>query len=284
MAADPLVARLRTAGCVYAEEEAALLREAADGAGRPALDRLVDRRVAGEPLEHVVGWVELGGRRLSVGPGVFIPRQRTRLLARRALEALPRRPGAVLVEAYAGVAPVAATVAAGRPDAEVHACDHDPAALAYARANLADHPRARTHLGDGLAALPDHLTGRVDVLAAVPPYVPDDARGLLPHGADHEPDVALLGGADGLDHVRRLLAATDLLSPEGCVLVELHRDQAVTAAAYAGARGLAVRTYHGDDGQTAVLEVRQPHSSAISSKWGASEVPRMMPEPGVETP
>ncbi len=75
-----VVARLRSAGCVFAEDEAALLLDAA--AGEPdALERLVVARVSGEPLEQLLGWVAFGGRRVAVGPGVFVPRVRTELLA-----------------------------------------------------------------------------------------------------------------------------------------------------------------------------------------------------------
>ena len=104
---DVLVARLRAAGCVYAEDEAALLR--AEAAGEH-LEALVARRAAGEPLETVLGWVELDGLRLRVAPGCFVPRQRTVLLARLAVEASP----STFVELCCGVAPVTALVARAR--------------------------------------------------------------------------------------------------------------------------------------------------------------------------
>ena len=84
---DPaLVARLRAAGCVYAEDEARLLAEATDDPRRR--EELVVRRVAGEPLEHLLGWVDFAGVRVRVGPGVFVPRQRTALLVDLAAAAL----------------------------------------------------------------------------------------------------------------------------------------------------------------------------------------------------
>ena len=102
-----VVARLRAAGCVWAEDEAALLEDAAASADE--LDRLVARRVAGEPLELVLGWVEFLGRRLVVAPDVFVPRRRTELLARTALAHLDGPPGgvapSVVVEICCGVAP-----------------------------------------------------------------------------------------------------------------------------------------------------------------------------------
>ena len=105
-----VVARLRAAGCVYAEDEAALLREAASG---PALDRLVARRVAGEPLEQVLGWASFGGLRVGVVPGVFVPRRRTELLAREA--AAVTTPGGVVVDLCCGCGAVGLSVATAVP-------------------------------------------------------------------------------------------------------------------------------------------------------------------------
>ena len=93
---DALVARLRAAGCVYAEDEARLLTEATDDP--VAREALVARRVAGEPLEHLLGWADFCGMRVVVGPGVFVPRPRSALLVERAARAAtgaaagPRRP------------------------------------------------------------------------------------------------------------------------------------------------------------------------------------------------
>ena len=171
---DPLVvARLRAAGCVWAEDEAAALEQSA--ATPDELEALVARRVAGEPLETVLGWVEFLGRRLVVAPGVFVPRRRTELLARLALTQVAerRRPDElppVLVEMCCGVAPVASCF--GWRGAEVHAADVSTAALACARANA---HAADLHLGDLYDALPDRLLGRIDVIAANAPYVPTDA-------------------------------------------------------------------------------------------------------------
>ena len=84
---DPvLVARLRAAGCVFAEDEAALLTEAVEGRADAAadLERMVARRVAGEPLEQVLGWAEFAGLRILLEPAVFVPRRRTELLAAKA--------------------------------------------------------------------------------------------------------------------------------------------------------------------------------------------------------
>lgn len=221
-----LTARLRAAGCVWAEDEAALLSAAA--ATDEERESLVARRIAGEPLELVLGWVDFLGRRLVVVPHVFVPRRRTELLARTTLAHVVARSGAtdarpVVVEMCSGVAPVAACVD-GRL-AEIHAADLSEAALASAAVNA---PSARLHLGDLYDALPGELRGRVDVLAANAPYVPTDRIASMPAEArDHEPRAALDGGADGVDLHRRLAAgAREWLAPGGVLLVETSASQA----------------------------------------------------------
>ena len=101
-----LIERLRTAGCVFAEDEAALLRtEASDDV---QLEEMVRRRVEGEPLEQILGWAEFAGLRLAVTPGVFVPRLRTEALAREAIAATP--PGGRVLDLCCGVGGVAAAI------------------------------------------------------------------------------------------------------------------------------------------------------------------------------
>src|ERR687889_1157301 len=122
--AEPVVHRLRAAGCVFAEDEARLLL---DAAGTPAeLEELVQRRVAGEPLEHLLGWAEFCGLRIAVAPGVFVPRRRTELLVRQAAALAP--PGAVVVDLCCGSGAVAAVLSTLLHRPEIHASDVDPAA------------------------------------------------------------------------------------------------------------------------------------------------------------
>lgn len=224
---------------MFAEDEAAELRRATSG---DALEALVRRREAGEPLEVLVGTVELCGLRLAVAPGVFVPRQRTALLARLAVAAA--RPGDVVVELCCGVAPVAAVVESSVAGAEVHAADVDPVAVACARDNLA---AGEVHLGDGYDALPGRLRGRVAVLAANAPYVPEDEVARMPPEARlYEPAVALSGGADGLAVQRLVVAgARDWLRPGGVMLVETGRPQASLTAGLMEGVGLAT-TLHTD--------------------------------------
>ena len=252
---DTLVATLRAAGCVFAEEEAALLaREAEDEA---ALARLVARRVAGEPLEQVVGFAEFLGLRVAVEPGVFVPRLRTTLLARRAIASL--EPGDVAVDLCCGTGALGMALLAAVPGIEVHAADVDPAAVRCARRNL---PTGRVHEGDLYDALPASLRGRVSVVVANAPYVPTGAIAMMPPEArDHEHRVALDGGADGLDVARRVIAeAPQWLAPGGRVLVETSAAQRLVAAAYVTAAGLDVAVASGDDVDGNVVIGLRPRS------------------------
>lgn len=228
---DVLVARLRAAGCVFAEDEAVLLRAEASG---ERLEHLVARRAAGEPLETVLGWVDLDGVRLRVGRGCFVPRRRTLLLARVAIETAPT----TLVELCCGVAPVAALVLRALHGARVHAADLDPVPLDLARTNLAG--KGAVHHGDLFAALPPSLRHQVDVLAVNAPYVPTAEIALMPPEARvHEPRLALDGGSDGLDLHRRVAAeAAQWLRPGGVLLIETSRRQARGTAATCAAAGL----------------------------------------------
>jgi release factor glutamine methyltransferase len=228
----PLVARLRAAGCVFAEEEARLLAAAAGSAGE--LAALAARRVRGEPLEHVLGWAEFCGRRVRVEAGVFVPRRRSEFLVRRAAAHI--RPGAVVVDLCCGSGAVGAALG---PGVELHAVDIDPVAVRCARWNTAE-AGGRVHLGDLYAPLPAALRGRVDVLVANAPYVPTASIPLLPPEArDHEPLAALDGGADGVALQRRVAAgARRWLAPGGRLLIETSGRQAPLTAAAVAAAGL----------------------------------------------
>lgn len=238
-----VVERLRVAGCVWAEDEAVLLEAAA---GTPAeLDALVARRVGGEPLETVLGWVAFLGRRLSVEPGAFVPRRRTELLARTTLDRVATLDGrAVVVEMCCGVAPVAACLEGTA--AEVHAADLSPAVLECAGRNA---PGAVLHTGDLYDALPHALRGRIGVLAANAPYVPSDRIASMPPEArDHEPLTALDGGADGVDLHRRLAAgAPDWLAPGGVLLIETSPSQAPLTTAAMSTAGLVTEVVVDDE-------------------------------------
>lgn len=228
-----LVERLRQAGCVYAEQEAALLEEAARDAAD--LERLVRERTAGRPLEHLLGWAELDGVRVHVSDGVFVPRQRTRLLVDLADDLAPT--DGTVVDLCCGTGALLAVLLRRRPDLDGYAADLDPAATACARRNL---PPERVFEGDLFAPPPDHLRHRVDVLVVNAPYVPSDELDHMPAEArDSEHRVALDGGGDGLDVHRRVAAACpDWLAPGGLYLVEVAPMQVDTMMSVMAAAGL----------------------------------------------
>lgn len=221
-----VVTQLRDAGCVFAEDEAQLLVDSAKTPGE--LAAMVERRAAGVPLEHVVGWADFCGLRVAVSPGVFVPRRRTELLVRQA--AAVAAPGAIVVDLACGSGAIGMAVAALVGSVALHAVDIEPAAVRCARRNLRTFG-GTVYAGDLYEALPVRLRGTVDVLVANVPYVPTEAVDILPREARvHEPRVALDGGPDGLDVLRRVAeAAPDWLAEGGHLLVETSADQADAA-------------------------------------------------------
>lgn len=247
-----VVARLRAAGCVFAEDEARLLTGAARTEAE--LAGLVERRVVGVPLEHLVGWAEFRGLRVAVEPGVFVPRRRTEFVVELALAALPSTES-VVVDLCCGSGAIGAALATELPRAELHAVDIEPAAVRCARRNLAALG-GRVYKGDLFRALPTGLRGRVDAVVANVPYVPSSAIASMPPEARlHEPTVALDGGPDGLDVLRRVAAgAVDWLAPGGRLFVETSEHQAATAAEVFAAAGLLPRLERSEElGATVVI-------------------------------
>jgi len=251
---DPVaVARLRAAGCVFAEDEAGLLTAAARTPGE--LEAMVGRRAAGEPLEQVLGWAEFCGLRIAVAPGVFVPRRRTEFLVSEAVALA--RPGAVIVDLCCGAGAIGAALAAAVERAEVHAADVDPVAVRCARQNL---PAARVYSGDLYEALPSGLRGRIAILAANVPYVPTGDIAFLPSEARaHEPRAALDGGPDGLDVLREVAAgAPAWLAPGGHMLSETSAGQAALAETALAAAGLTARVVTSDDLAATVVIGQRP--------------------------
>ena len=253
-----LAERLRAAGCVFAEDEADLLLTAATNPD--TLEQMVRQRVGGVPLEQIVGWAEFGGLRVAVEPGVFVPRRRTELLLHEALILAPPQP--VVVELCCGSAALALAVASTLHDVELYATDIDAAAVQCARRNLAGLAGFTAVLeGDLFEPLPRSLAGRVDLLIANAPYVPTDAISLMPQEARvHEPRIALDGGSDGLQVLRRVIAeATRWLAPDGYLLVETSRSQADATGLALERQGMASRIVMSDELDATVVIGRRIH-------------------------
>lgn len=236
---DSTVRRLRAAGCVFAEDEARLMAEA--GRSAAELEAMVEQRISGLPLEHILGWAEFCGLRIGVTTGVFVPRRRTEFLVGEAELLLRRAPGAVVVDLCCGSGAVGAALAARVEGIELHATDLDPAAVRCARRNI--EPAGHVYEGDLFAPLPAALRGRIGVLVANAPYVPTAAIGAMPPEArTHEPRMSLDGGPDGLDIQRRVVAeAPAWLAPGGHVLIETSQRQARQTIGLMRSVGLATQ-------------------------------------------
>ncbi|MER5981733.1 putative protein N(5)-glutamine methyltransferase [Streptomyces sp. NPDC001787] len=265
-ARSSIVSTLRAAGCVFAEDEAGLLLSTA---GSPAaLAAMVERRAAGLPLEHVLGWAEFCGRRIAVDPGVFVPRRRSEFLVRQAAALAPADP--VVVDLCCGTGALGAALAACLDRVELHAADVEPAAVRCARRNVGEP--GRVYEGDLFAPLPAALRGRVDILLANVPYVPTKDVELLPAEARvHEPRVALDGGGDGLDVMRRVVAqAPRWLAPGGGLLVETSERQAARAARTMGDGGLVPRVVTSQELYATVVIGIRPGGAPLSRTATAS--------------
>jgi release factor glutamine methyltransferase len=243
-----VITMLRTAGCVFAEDEADLL--IAEAADPGALATMVDQRVSGLPLEQIVGWADFCGLRIVLEPGVFVPRRRTEFLARQAI-ALG---GDIAIDMCCGSGAIGAAL--NKAFTEIHAADIDPAAVRCAARNI---PGGHVYVGDLFTPLPRSLRERVDVLVANAPYVPTDSVAMMPPEArDFEPMVALDGGADGLDILRRVIAAApEWLAPGGHLLFETSERQAPHAFDAVAAAGLSPYIESDDEiGATVIVGAR----------------------------
>ena len=246
MDTDEIVTRLRTAGCVFAEDEAALLVETA--ADEAQLESMVARRVEGLPLEHVLGWVEFAGKRYAIGPGVFVPRPRTEFLVEEVSKIAVR--GGTVIDLCCGSGAVGAALAQ-RLGAQLFGSDIDPVAVACARKNIDN-----VYEGDLFDALPAGL--KADVLVVIAPYVPTGAIALLPHEArDFEPLATLDGGADGLEVLRRVLSgARDWLKPGGLFATEVSEGQVPALVELVARAGLEAGVIRDDELDATVVTGR----------------------------
>ena len=195
------------------------------------LEAMVQRRAERVPLQHLVGTVSFNGLELEVNGEVLIPRPETEILAQLAVQRLSalKKSAPVALDFGCGSGCLAIALAVGVPGAMVHALACSEAAIAVARRNAQRHgvaDRIQFHHGDGFAALPDATTP-FDLLVSNPPYISTDEIATLdPEVRDHDPRLALDGGADGLDFYRRLAAETPgFLQPDAPVLLEFGDGQ-----------------------------------------------------------
>lgn len=270
-----LVARLRAAGCVYAEDEVGVILATSDDPAER--ERMIASRERGTPLEYVVGWALFCGIRVAISDGVFVPRRRTEFLAERAIDILrghgERTENRIVVDLCCGSGAIGLAIASSTtavaqlgsdaadtspPAVELYAADIDPVAVACAAQNIAGIGGVAA-VGNLYGALPVGLRGRITVLVANCPYVPSSEIAFLPAEARlHEPITTLDGGSDGLDIQRRVAAAApQWLAPGGSLLIETGEHQAATTAALFEAAGLRTRTESSDRlGATVVIGVR----------------------------
>jgi release factor glutamine methyltransferase len=237
---------------VHARQEARWIVQAAlRGRGRDALattgvppealaraDELARRRASGEPLQYVTGTAGFRYLELEVGPGVFIPRPETELVAERAMEHLPE--GGIAVELGTGSGAIALSMASERPDARVLATESSKTALAYARANRKRLSAEVELLAcDLFSGLPPGLRGEVDVVVSNPPYVPVAERGLLPRDVVcHEPHEALFAPEEGLGVICRIAGeARRWLRPGGWLVLEIGDRQGARVRSLLSAAG-----------------------------------------------
>ena len=217
---ETLIVALRAAGFVAAELEAAALLRHASGE-RVVLEDALRRRLSGEPLAWIVGETSFCGVTIEVLTDVYVPREQTEPLARRAVDLLPRHGTAI--DVCTGSGAIACVLAAAHPQARVVGCDIDPRAVACATLNGVD-----VFEGDLLGALPPALEGSVDVVIGVVPYVPSGAMKWLQRDIrTFEPTASYDGGSDGVDILRRAVAeSARFLRPGGSLLLELGAGQA----------------------------------------------------------
>jgi release factor glutamine methyltransferase len=232
------------------------LAEAAEPAAEQHLEAMVQRCLAGEPLQYVLGHWAFRTLDLLVDPRVLIPRPETELVAEHALAELDRRTARrradapVVVDLGTGSGALALAIAVEGPTAEVWAVERSAAALSVARANLCASAAAAgtVHLAEGswFEPLPARLRGEVDVLVSNPPYVADDE--VLPGVVvDHEPRAALFSGPTGLEAVELIVAeAPRWLAGGGALVLEIGASQGAAARSLASAAGFPAVDVHRD--------------------------------------
>ena len=230
---------------------------------------LAEQRAERVPLQHLTGRAPFRGIELSVGPGVFTPRPETEMVTQFAIDALQAVPSAepLAVDLCTGSGAIALAIAHELPTARVWAVEKDPQAHAWAQRNVAEFGDGRVTLlcgdlreldpaqpetADSAGATPiadalAHLRGRVDVVVSNPPYVPSGAIPRDPEVREHDPELALYSGEDGLDLIRVISrAARGLIAPGGVLVLEHAEGQGADIRALLGRDGWRAAATHRD--------------------------------------
>ncbi|GAA4484894.1 peptide chain release factor N(5)-glutamine methyltransferase [Microbacterium panaciterrae] len=251
--ADPVVDAELLAGHVLglgrgAVQAATIRGDALSDEDRAALDALIARRAGREPLQHLTGTAPFRHLELAVGPGVFVPRPETEIVAQFAIDALlaAASPEPIGVDLCTGSGAIALALATEVPHARVHAVELSAEAHAWAVRNTAGQENLTLVRGDLSHALAE-LDGTVDVVISNPPYVPDDAIPRDPEVRLFDPALALYGGPDGLDVVRAISRrAWALLHSGGTLVLEHAEVQGAAIRALLAADGWRATATHRD--------------------------------------
>lgn len=238
------------------------LQDPVDADQRVRIEQMLTRRLTRVPLQHLVGTAGFRRIELEVGPGVFIPRPETELVAEAALRELSDRPVGerIGVDLCAGSGAIAISLGVEVDGARIHAVELGDEAVEWTRRNVATHDaqlvargsRVEVHHADAMASADPggplaRLAGQAAVVVTNPPYIPDDMVPLEPEVREYEPRMALYGGPDGLDTVRGVIrAAAILLRPGGLLVVE-HADVQGTEAGQHGVPGVLAAMRADDD-------------------------------------
>ena len=220
------VARLRAAGVPSPEFDVRALEEFATSDEQ--FEAFLVRRERRVPLQHITGIAYFRHLELEVGPGVFIPRPETELLAQVAIDELTQLANPLAIDLCAGSGAVALSIATEVPHVRVHAVELSDAAWPYIERNAQaheSHSNITLHHGDACdPELLAQFNAQCDVVVSNPPYIPAGMIPREPEVRDHDPHLALFGGDDGLDIARQVVAnASRLLKPGGLFAME-HAD------------------------------------------------------------
>ncbi|QBE49644.1 peptide chain release factor N(5)-glutamine methyltransferase [Leucobacter triazinivorans] len=217
-----------------------------------AVRELAEERARRVPLQHLTGRAPFRSIELSVGPGVFVPRPETETVAQFAIDALQAVPDPepVAVDLCTGSGAIALAIAAEVPTARVWAVEKSREAHAWAERNVREWGAGRVELLLGDARdpqLPERIVGRVDVLVSNPPYVPRDMVPRDPEVRDHDPELALYSGADGLELIRAIsLVGLGLVRPGGTLVLEHAEMQGESIRRLLAADGWRAAATHRD--------------------------------------